>query len=156
MCIRDSFFKTKWPIRETILEKCAAGQGQSAQFAKTPIHTLMQFPLHRGRLFKCIEHFPKSSLSTLDGHGRWPIHVLLTSSNTRSNTPWCVLRLLELEPRSALVRDPTTGWFPYQAASLLAVEDNPRGESYNSNAGLSSVYKLLRGGDPAGLLRGLF
>jgi len=150
-------FGTPWRFIQSAGKKYASGQNhasgqsQSEQLTTSPIHTLMNYPLPSTEAFKeCIEHFPLSSLSMLDNHGRIPIHVLLASSNPRLNAPSMVVRLLELEPRSALARDPSTGLHPYEAAALL-VGTNP--QEYNTNSeGLSAVYKLFRG-DPAHFIR---
>eukprot|EP00542_Grammatophora_oceanica_P002419 CAMPEP_0194065884 /NCGR_PEP_ID=MMETSP0009_2-20130614/85716_1 /TAXON_ID=210454 /ORGANISM="Grammatophora oceanica, Strain CCMP 410" /LENGTH=241 /DNA_ID=CAMNT_0038718779 /DNA_START=1156 /DNA_END=1877 /DNA_ORIENTATION=+ len=144
---------TQWPLRESVLQKYAAGQGQSGEFATSPIPTLMQFPIDSVAAFKeCIEHYyvPQSSLPTFDSQGRLPIHVLLTSSNRVLNTPPPFCPSLELEPRSALVRNPTSGLFPYEAEALLlaAANDDHRRPTFGSN----EFYMLFRA-DPGRALR---
>eukprot|EP00542_Grammatophora_oceanica_P001237 CAMPEP_0194066218 /NCGR_PEP_ID=MMETSP0009_2-20130614/85898_1 /TAXON_ID=210454 /ORGANISM="Grammatophora oceanica, Strain CCMP 410" /LENGTH=627 /DNA_ID=CAMNT_0038719147 /DNA_START=68 /DNA_END=1950 /DNA_ORIENTATION=+ len=144
-------FKNPWRIRKSVVEKYASGQGQSDQFTTFPIHTLMHFPLPFSGAFQdCIENFPLSSLSILDNHGRLPMHVLLSSSNPRLNHPRLAVHLFDLEPRSALARDPTTGFYPYEtAAHSSAINGRSVGDS---KQGVSAVYTLFRG-DPAYLLR---
>mmetsp|Transcript_30190 Transcript_30190/g.44613 ORF Transcript_30190/g.44613 Transcript_30190/m.44613 type:complete len:363 (-) Transcript_30190:146-1234(-) len=115
-------------------------------FEKYPLHTFLQCPLpSTDAIVECIEKFPTSVLSTYDDVGRIPLHIAISSRLSPS-----VVKILEPCPNNALLmRDPTTGFYPFEAAAVRHA-----GEATNKTASeLDLVYWLLRCHDPAVLWR---
>uniref|UniRef100_A0A7S1VWE2 Uncharacterized protein n=1 Tax=Grammatophora oceanica TaxID=210454 RepID=A0A7S1VWE2_9STRA len=94
------------------------------------LHSILKCPLPSvDALMECLEHY-ESDLRRLDHQGRLPLHVALEEVTTQNDSsssilsPFVISELFHLEPRAAIVKDPTTGFYPFEAATACGEGDD--------------------------------